>query len=246
MKYPTKIQKQIKKAHTMNGMSFGECYDDYFGLLAKAETLVKERIGGDRKGLVGEPNYKHSFRVHEIVKKLHHWDDPDFELFLAALLHDVVEDGGVSFEELIEMGFSGRTIQLIYLCTHDKTIKNHTERWILMIARLIEARDDETWFIKLVDLADNLNQSRGLTEENRKFMIETKAPILLRLTEHLGAYSYRYHNYLKTILEQIQNGDPPKNTIKEQKNELMKKAYLSDTDIKNLLNIMIEEQKTSF
>lgn len=205
MKYPKKIQELIKKAHSMNGMSLGECYDEFDLLEKKAKALVKEKIVGKRKGLPEEFNYMHSVRVFEIVKELHHWDDPDFELFLAALLHDIVEDGNVSFEELVEMGFSGRTIELIYLCTHDKRIKNHTERWTLMIARLIKAKDKEAWFIKLVDLADNLRQSKGLTAENRNFMIEVKVPLMLRLTEWLSFYSYRYHVYLREVLKSKQS-----------------------------------------
>jgi (p)ppGpp synthase/HD superfamily hydrolase len=187
----------------MYGMSLGECYDDYEKLLGKAAALVRSRIKGTRKGLPGDLNYTHSFRVYDIVMKLHHWDDPDFELFLAALLHDIVEDGNTSFEELAEMGFSGRTIELIYLCTYNKEIKNKTERWTLMMAKLIKARDEEAWCIKLADLSDNLTQSGGLTEENSTFMIEAKAPLMLRLTEWLTGYSWRYHVYLKTSLENL-------------------------------------------
>lgn len=201
MEYPKEIQKIIKSAKTYLGMSLGEYYDEYEKMKPKAEALVKERIHGDRKGMIGEPNYMHSFRVHKIVSDLHHWDDPDFELFLAALLHDIVEDGGVSYEELAQMGFSGRTIELIYLCSHDKTTVNKTERWTLMIARLIEARDEEAWFIKLADLSDNLTQSQGLSEENRKFMVGVKGPLMLRLTEWLSGYSRQYHAYLKNTLE---------------------------------------------
>ncbi len=88
-------------------------WDEYFKkteeLTKKAEALVKERITGTRKGLPDEQNYKHSFRVRDIVSASHHWDDPDYDLFIAALLHDIVEDGGVTFDELKEMDFSKRT-----------------------------------------------------------------------------------------------------------------------------------------
>lgn len=204
MKYPKKIQDLMKSAMTWKGMRRTQPADEYKRVSPIAESLVKERIQGNRKAMENDPNFMHSFRVSEIVQKLHHWDDPDYELFLAALLHDIVEDGNVSFEELVEMGFSDRTVELIYLCTHDKQIQNHTERWVRMIAKLIEANDVDAWSIKIADLADNLTQSDGLTEENRKFMIEAKAPVVLRLTEQLGkGYLYRYFAYLRDTLEAV-------------------------------------------
>jgi hypothetical protein len=174
-------------------------------LKIKAETLVKERIKGTRKGLPDEPNYLHSFRVRDMVSSCHHWDDGDYDLFIAALLHDIVEDGGVSFEELKQMDFSDRTIELIRLCTHQMEVKDSTERWIGMIAKLVEAKDEDAWRIKLADLADNLTQSKGLSLENRRFMIEVKAPLLLRLAK----VSYSAHFKLEE-------------EMKKQKKELAK------------------------
>ena len=71
----------------------------YTALTARAELLVKERIHGFRKGLPDQENYLHSYRVRDLVSRDHHWDDPDYDLFLAALLHDVFEDGGVARSE---------------------------------------------------------------------------------------------------------------------------------------------------
>lgn len=154
----------------------------------KAEELVKKCIKGNRKGL-SEPNYLHSFRVRDLVSSCHHWDWPDYNLFTAALLHDVIEDGEITFEELKDMGFTDRTIELVRLCSHDMEVKDSTERWILMIAKLIKANDDDAWRIKLADLADNLSRSRGLSPENRRFMVEVKAPLLLRLS-HVSHSAY--------------------------------------------------------
>lgn len=150
-------------------------------LTKKAENLVRERIKGTRKGFPREYNCLHSFRVRDIVSACHHRDDPDYDLFIAALLHDIVEDGGVSLEELKKLGFTDRTIQLVKLCTHSFDIKDHTERWIMMVARLIEAKDNDAWRIKLADLTDNLNWSKGLSPENRRFMVEVKAGLIYRL-----------------------------------------------------------------
>jgi (p)ppGpp synthase/HD superfamily hydrolase len=206
MEYPKKIQDLLNKAKDFTGMSMTDFYAEIDKLVLKAVPLVKEKIKGERKGLPGELNYLHSMRINEIVSRLHHWDDPDVEMFLGALLHDIIEDGEVTFEELVDMGFTKKTIELIYLCTHDKTIENKTERWTLMIATLIEARNEEAWCIKLIDLSDNLTQCSGLTEDNRKFMIEVKAPLMLRLTESLdNRYSRPYRAYLEETLEKVKS-----------------------------------------
>ncbi len=172
-------------------------YENYEKLTKVGEALVKDRIKGTRKGLPEEQNYLHSFRVRDMVSQCHHWDDGDVDLFLAALLHDVIEDGGVTVDELESLGFSKRTIELVQLCSHDKNIEDKTARWMLMVAKLIEADDDDAWRIKLADLADNLAQSKGLSLENRRFMIEVKAPILLRL----GKVGYSAHFKLAEELE---------------------------------------------
>jgi (p)ppGpp synthase/HD superfamily hydrolase len=202
MIYTQEIQNLLNNAKNFTGMSLGDFDNEMDKLTLRAISLVKERIKGERKGLQGEMNYLHSMRVYETVKSLHHWDDPDYEMFLGALLHDIVEDGGVSFEELVNMGFTKKTIELVYLSTHSSEIKNKTERWTMMISRLIEARNEEAWCIKLIDLSDNLTQCSGLTEENRKFMIEVKAPLMIRLTEQLDNGFYRkYRVHLMETLE---------------------------------------------
>ena len=73
-----------------------------------------------------------------------------------------------------------------------------------MMAKLIEARDEEAWCIKLIDLSDNLKQSGGLSEDNRKFMVEVKAPLVLRLTQSLDdGHSRRYRYHLEKTLEEV-------------------------------------------
>jgi (p)ppGpp synthase/HD superfamily hydrolase len=201
MKYEKKIESILKRARATMGVSLGEWWDEYDRLESVALALVKERISGHRKGLLDEMNYRHSVRVFETVKALHHWDDPDLDMFLAALLHDIVEDGGVSLTELAEMGFSRKTLELIFLCSHDVAVENKRERWMRMVAQLVRADNDEAWCIKLVDLADNLAQSHGLTPDNRAFMLEVKAPLMLQLTDNLGPYEHRYHAHLEAALE---------------------------------------------
>jgi hypothetical protein len=146
----------------------------------EAEALVRERIRGERKGAPGEPSYLHSLRVRDLIRT-HYREKPQPELIQAALLHDVVKEGNVSFSELRSRGFSERTVQLVDLCTHPLEIESHSERWIRMTMRLAQAEDADAWRIKLADMTDELSRSSGLSWEKRKFMVEVKAPIFLRL-----------------------------------------------------------------
>lgn len=204
MTYPKEFENVLAKARELTGMSLADFNTETDKLKTLAHSLVQERIQGGRKGLPDELNYMHSVRVNETVSSLHHGDDPDIEMFIAALLHDIVEDGNTSIEELVEMGFTRRIVELVYLCSHDTQIEDKTERWMLMMAKLTEARDEEAWCIKLIDLSDNLKQSHGLTEENRKFMVEVKAPLMLRLTKWLdNGFSRRYRHHLEETLEVV-------------------------------------------
>ncbi len=94
---------------------------DYAVLDEKANILVKRWIPGHRKGLPDVQAYLHSVCVQEIIES--NLVEPKLspDVGLAALLHDLVEDGGVTFEELTAEGFSARTVELVRLCTHEDT-----------------------------------------------------------------------------------------------------------------------------
>ncbi|MCE9586238.1 HD domain-containing protein [Candidatus Uhrbacteria bacterium] len=146
-------------------------------LLIRAKALVKERIPGTRKGS-DEPAYIHSTRVSDALARFGFSE----EVVIAGMLHDIVEDGDTSLDDLRGMGFSERIVNLVDLCTHDDMIEGGDARWVNMMAGLIDAKDKEAWSIKLADLTDNVKSSDTMPEDRRKFMLEAKAPFLLRLS----------------------------------------------------------------
>ncbi|MCC7522320.1 HD domain-containing protein [Candidatus Uhrbacteria bacterium] len=146
-------------------------------VFAQAEELVRTRIPGTRKGS-DEPAYKHSLRVADTLKS-HGYPD---EVVLAGILHDIVEDGATSFDELLRLGFSERTVGLVRLCTHDDMIEGGDARWIKMMAGLVDARDPQAWAIKAADLNDNLKSSHTMPPDRARFMREAKGPFFLRLS----------------------------------------------------------------
>lgn len=145
-----------------------------------AEQLVAERIPGLRKGM-DKPAYLHSMHVRDILRE-HGMSE---EVCLAGLLHDIVEDGDVSLDELKAMGFSQRIVDLVDLATHDDTLATGDERWVCMIARLVKAADVDAWQIKIADLASNIGDSAGMPVDRRAWMLTVKAPLMLKVTEPL-------------------------------------------------------------
>ncbi len=143
-----------------------------------AEKLVQERILGNRKGTSDVPNYTHSLRVAKsLINAGCSW-----EVRIAGLLHDVVEDGKTSLQELVELGFPPRVIELVDLCSHDEAVEGGDARWVKMMARLSETNDIDAWIIKLADILDNLRSCHTMPLDRQIFMRETKAPLMLKLT----------------------------------------------------------------
>lgn len=154
-------------------------------LIQQAETLVKERILGTRKGLPDQPTHLHSFRVSAILRN----NGFDEDVCLAGLLHDVIEDGGVTVRDLQDNKFPGRVIELVLLCTHDNSMQNKDLRWILMIANLAKANSRDAWAIKLADVFDNFLDSHALSKHRADFMRDVKIPTLLKASEQQLAWS---------------------------------------------------------
>lgn len=163
-------------------------------LFKKAEQLVKERIPGTRKGM-SEPAYEHSFRVSAALEDAGYSE----EVCLAGLLHDVVEDGEVTFEELLSLGFSPRVVDIVRLCTHDLSVKGSDERWTLLMAGLVRAQDAEAWAVKIADVTDNLRSSEHLVPERRDFMRTVKGPLIVSLTTRLLAETKLWNELQRMI-----------------------------------------------
>jgi (p)ppGpp synthase/HD superfamily hydrolase len=147
-------------------------------LKSLATELVKTRITGHRKGLPDMPTYLHSIRVGEALESQGCSED----MILGGLLHDVIEDGGVTFDELKSLGFSDRTIKLVDLASHDLTVADSDARWVFMIARLAKENDTDAWLIKIADISDNINDSHAMTKDRADFLKFTKARLILNLT----------------------------------------------------------------
>lgn len=123
--------------------------------LATAIALAAEgfRYKTDK---AGEPYILHCLRVMNNPK----CNTEDRKI--AAVLHDVVEDGVCEFEDLAIKGFSNRIIFLLRLLTHDKKKVTYDE-YIKTISI-----DDDATAVKLSDLEDNsqITRLKGLGKKD--------------------------------------------------------------------------------
>ena len=91
-----------------------------------------------------------------------------------------------------------------------------------------QANDYEAWAIKLADLLNNLKESQWLAEDKRRFMIEVKAQLMLKLT----AQMFKDHSLWQGLNEEYRNQRglfeqqlKVRSTKKRSKQEEFKIAY---------------------
>ncbi|GAB1421923.1 HD domain-containing protein [Anaerolineales bacterium] len=77
----------------------------------------------------------------------------DTDACLVGILHDVVEDSDLTFNDLLEQGFPARIVEAIKCLTHPKE-----EAWMDYIERI--GQNPLATRVKLADLQDNLNLRR--------------------------------------------------------------------------------------
>jgi guanosine-3',5'-bis(diphosphate) 3'-pyrophosphohydrolase len=120
-------------------------------ILAAAHYAAEEHASQRRKGAASEPYLNHLIEVAHLVSTTS--SEPDPNLIVAALLHDTIEDVGVSKEELTQR-FGPDVADLVVEMTDDKALPKQ-ERKQLQIehASKLSVRAQT---IKLADKISNL------------------------------------------------------------------------------------------
>lgn len=113
----------------------------YTGLDAAIALAASKFVGVFDKS--GEPYILHCLQVMQNVKKYN-----DVELEIAAVLHDIVEDTDITFDDLEERGYSPRIIKIIKHVTREDEISYDDE-----IARI--CNDQDSIKVKMADLEHN-------------------------------------------------------------------------------------------
>lgn len=113
----------------------------YTGLDAAIALAASKFVGVFDKS--GEPYILHCLQVMQNVKK---YNDVDLEI--AAVLHDIVEDTDITFQDLEDLGYSPRVIKIIKHVTREDNISYDDE-----IARI--CNDQDSIKVKMADLEHN-------------------------------------------------------------------------------------------
>jgi len=100
-----------------------------------------------KKDKAGKPYILHALRVMLAV------EDGGEEMMIAALLHDVIEDSGMSYDQLLSLGFGELVAGAV-----QKVSRANGESYTDFIERI--APDAFAARIKLADLEDNMNLFR--------------------------------------------------------------------------------------
>jgi guanosine-3',5'-bis(diphosphate) 3'-pyrophosphohydrolase len=125
-------------------------------LLEAASFAAKKHTGQKRKGADGEPYINHPLEVASLLANVGKVED--YDVLIAALLHDTVEDTGVTSEELTEL-FGEKVSGYVSEVTDDKSLPK-AERKQLQIEHAPHLSDGA----KQIKLADKISNIRDVTE----------------------------------------------------------------------------------
>ena len=112
-------------------------------------------------GFEGKTDRAGKAYILHCIRVMNNVDQSDEELMIMAILHDVVEDGILTYAELCDYKFSARVMNAINLLTH--LDGDNYEDYIKMISF-----NPDAIAVKLADLKDNsdITRLKGLTKKD--------------------------------------------------------------------------------
>jgi (p)ppGpp synthase/HD superfamily hydrolase len=108
---------------------------------------VAAQIHKNHRDKAGEPYILHCLKVSEMVKT--------FEERVAAILHDVIEDGDLRPGDLKQMGFPDEIVEIV-----DIVSRRDGETYESFIDRIIASENVHAMWVKMADLTHNTDRSR--------------------------------------------------------------------------------------
>ena len=123
-------------------------------ILNAANFAAEKHATQKRKGAATEPYVNHLLEVAHLVSTA--LSEPDTNLVIAALLHDVIEDSGVTKDEVAER-FGTDVADLVAEVTDDKSLPKAERKSLQIVhAAKISVR------AQAIKLADKISNLRGI------------------------------------------------------------------------------------
>jgi len=127
----------------------------WIAVLRAADTAARWHVHQRRKGIAQEPYINHLLEVASLVAEATSGSDPI--LVIAALLHDAIEDQGVT-SEMLAAEFGEHVADIVMELSDDKALpKDERKR------RQIESAPKKSRKAKLIKLADKTSNVRAVT-----------------------------------------------------------------------------------
>jgi (p)ppGpp synthase/HD superfamily hydrolase len=159
-----------------------ECLDAVRQILAAARFAAECHASQRRKGHTAEPYVNHLLEVAELLARTA--DDLDTNLIAAALLHDTIEDAGVSREE-IAARFGEDVASLVAEVTDDKSLSKETRK-----ALQVENAPKKSTRAQSLGAADKIANVRSIaTSPPANWSFERRVEYVRWARQVVGRYS---------------------------------------------------------
>ena len=129
---------------------------DLHAVLAAANFAAQRHAHQKRKGAAGEPYINHLLDVAQLVSSA--LTEPDPDLVIAALLHDTIEDAGVTREEIVQR-FGSDVAELVMEVTDDKSLPKAQRKRLQ-----IENAPKKSTRAQIIKIADKIWNMRSILQ----------------------------------------------------------------------------------
>lgn len=156
-------------------------FDTYIELRKKAFLLVKETSGDEMRyysPIENQPYWTHLMNVHNFLITM---AVDDYEILLAAILHDIVEDSNITIDQ-IEKEYSKRVAKIVHLTTKPNEYVPKD-----FYNKVLKSKELGAKMIKVADRIDNMLTNYCYSEKaisTDKYLKETEdyfEPIALQI-----------------------------------------------------------------
>ena len=167
--------------------------------IGKAAVFADKHHFGQHRKSSGEPYIKHPIGTYKILKEI---GVKDIEVFIAAILHDTIEDTDVSYN-IIKKEFNKSVADLVQAVTSNKKEIKVIGKPEYLLKKMINISDNEL-LIKLADRLHNLEDINSVSSDFATKMIQQTTFILQGLRDK-RSLTNQHKKLIRKINKQIQS-----------------------------------------